>query len=314
MLVILTKTPEVSLNGIKDRLKSFIKFFIGKKRGPAAVTESLLRGLRELNYIYKYNVNAAEIEKDDTIYINESVATLKWAINAKKQGKIKRLITGPNITVAPDDQGGIMLDQNIDLILFPSQWTKNFWLLTNPELAEKIKIWPAGVVLPSKTDEEKKYFIVYQKNASDSLLKSIVENLIGQNIQFKMINYGNYKQEDYFKLLNGSRGMIYLSESESQGLALQEAWAHNVPTLVWNRGYVEQKQRRFEGKKISAPYLTEQAGMFFVGQADFNDTLEQFISKLVNFVPREYIMNNLTDKICAENFLKLINYENNPQN
>lgn len=311
MLVILTKTPEFSLNGLKDRLKSFVKFLIRKKRGPSAVTESLIRGLKELGVNYKYNVGAGEIGQNDTIYINESAETLKWAINTKKQGKISRLITGPNITVSPEDQNGVMLDKNIDLILFPSEWTKKFWLLTNPELVDKIKIWPAGVTLPEVLDEEKKDFIVYQKNAPDSLLENIVKYLAEQNIKFRVVNYGKYKKDDYFRLLSACRGMIYLSESESQGLALQEAWARNVPTLVWNRGYVEQKQRRFEDEKISAPYLTGQTGIFFSGQSDFKEKFTQFTGQLVNFKPREYIMNNLSDKICAGNFLKLINYENN---
>lgn len=314
MLVILTKTPVFNLSEIKSNFKLFLKLLIGQERGPAAVTKSLLRGLEGFNFEYKYNVKRDEIGKDDIVYVNENAETLKWAIAAKKRGEIKRLITGPNITVFPEDNKGIMLDNNIDLILFPSQWTKDFWLLTNPELADKIKIWPAGVALPAKSDKKNKNFIIYQKNAPDSLLKNIIKQLNDQNMDYKVINYGNYKKDDYFKILETSCGMIYLSKSESQGLALQEAWAHNVPTLVWNRGYVECKQHRFENEKISAPYLSEEAGMFFYGQSDFNEKFFQFQNKLVNFKPREYVINNLSDKICAENFLKIVQpvkYENN---
>lgn len=309
MLIILTKTSTFNLNEIKNNLKLFLKFLIGQNRGPAAVTASLLRGLKELNFNYKYNVKDNEIKKDDTIYINENAETLAWAIEAKKQGKINRVITGPNITILPDDKEGIMLDKNIDLILFPSQWTKDFWTATNPELADKIKIWPAGVGDVS-VDERKEYrnlCLIYQKNADGELLNSIVRFLKENNENYKIIKYGQYKQKRFFKLLNKSKIMIVLSKSESQGLALAEAWIRDVPTLVWNRGFWECGGWKWFDDKITAPHLSVESGLFFKNFDDFKEKWMVCKKENFKFMARSYALKNFTNKISAENFLKIIN-------
>ena len=48
---------------------------------------------------------------------------------------------------------------------------------------------------------------------------------------------------------------VFLSSSESQGIALAEAWSMNVPTFVWNPKPKELNGRYFPSVD-SAPYLT----------------------------------------------------------
>ena len=100
--------------------------------------------------------------------------------------------------------------------------------------------------------------------------------------------------------------MIYLSESESQGLALQEAWIRNVPTLVWDGGYWQCGKYKWQGSS-SAPYLTKDCGMFFKGKEDFINKFETFLKNLPNFQPREYSLENFTDETATKNYLKIIN-------
>ncbi len=305
-LIILTKSPIFSFKDLIRQIKYFVKYVLGQKRGPDIVTSSLLNGLKELNYKYKYNINQKKIFIEDTIYVNDSVEALRWAIEAKKEGKIKKLIVGPIISVLPHDHNSIMLNKEIDLILFPSEWTKNHWLSTEKSLENKIQIWPVGVTLPVLSKDDRDTVLVYYKKVPGNLFEFIKNFLNRSNIKFHIINYGLYRQKRYFSLLRKAKVMIYLSESESQGLAMFEAWSYNVPTLVWNRGYWQYGNNRWEDDKISSPYLVEDCGLFFKNQNDFPEVFNCFINKLPSFSPRNYIANNYTNKKIAQNFLGII--------
>jgi hypothetical protein len=54
--------------------------------------------------------------------------------------------------------------------------------------------------------------------------------------------------------------MIYFSSTESQGIAMQEAWSYDVPTLVYSQPYYFIKNKRFNAS--SSPYLTKYCGFF----------------------------------------------------
>ena len=128
------------------------------------------------------------------------------------------------------------------------------------------------------------------------------------HIAYDIIIYGSFDQQDYQKKINNSIALIYLQESETQWLALQEAWIKDVPTLVWNRWYREYQWNRWYDDHISAPYLTHQAGLFFESEIDFEKNLQILLKKIdsQSFSPRAYCLEHLTDKICSENYLDII--------
>lgn len=306
-LIILTKSPKFNLFS-KENIKNIGRIILKKTRGPQAVIGSLLSGLNDLDYEYKFNPKIKNIGTNDTIYVTSSIEALKLAINLKRTKKIKKLIAGPTLVVTPDDYGGIIKDKNIDVYLVPSEWTKNFYTsFGSVNFTQKIKIWAAGVDLPAKLTTKKILCLVYKKNIGNSMFKMVVKELEKKNIETKIIYYGKYKKEDYFDLLEKSIFMIYLQESESQGIALLEAWARNVPTLVYNNGsYTFKKINKTVYGNVSAPYLTDECGLFFK-ENNFNERLNCFINNLNNFQPRAYIEKNFTNKICAQNFLNIIN-------
>ena len=93
-------------------------------------------------------------------------------------------------------------------------------------------------------------------------------------------------------MLANSKFMVYLTESESQGIALHEAWMAGVPTLVWNRGFYFYKGYRWQDEKIPAPYLTPECGSFFKDEIDFENRLGVFLKDYQNFAPRPYSLLN----------------------
>jgi hypothetical protein len=310
-LAILTKSPAKSFTSIVVDFKTMLKFVFGRKRGPDMVNESLRKGLNELGVDWLYNPSITKIKKEDTVFVNTSVEALRWAIDAKENGYIKHLVVGPNIVMYPSGHEGIMMNIEIDRILFPAQWTKDYWVSLEPGLKEKIYIWPAGVGVSNAGVKKGKRVLVYFKKAPKTVLDRVETFLKQGGISYDVIRYGQYEQASYFSLLDSSKLAIFLSESESQGLALFEAWAHNVPTLVWNRGYWSFGDRRWEDKEIAAPYLTDRCGMFFHEEEDFGSMYTSMVERLSEFDPQQYVREHFTHKKIAENFMQLISFDKN---
>jgi hypothetical protein len=306
-IVLLTISPaDSAARRFWRRFKNFVRnhfFFYG---GPQSVLDSLTRGFKSLKVDYKLNPKTGGIPEGSVVGVLSNVDALKWAIQAKKAGQIKKIVAGPNLMILPTDGGRILFDKNIDAILLPSEWVKNFWLSLAPELGAKIRIWPAGVEIPPVSDKPKIGCLIYKKRVDEKLFLAIIKRLKDRNIGYKILNYGRYKREDYFELLDKSEFMIYFSESESQGLALIEAWMRDVPILARNRGFWEWKNYRWEAENISAPYLTNDCGIFFKDEEDFSGRLSFFLEKLKSgqFQPRQYALKNFSDEIAAKNYLK----------
>lgn len=309
-LIILTKPVQgykiFSFKRFLDTAKRYARCWFGKYRGPQAVTSSLLSGLTELNISFKLNPKINEINSNDVIYVNESAEALRCAIDLKKQGKINKIVAGPVISILPELEDGIMLDTNIDLFFVPSDWTKDFWLSRVPQLVGKIVVWAAGVEVDTGHNKNKDTVLIYYKNGPKYLLDYIINYLQLKKIKHNIVYYGQYNKAEYYTKLDNSMCMIYLSESESQGLALCEAWMHDIPTLVWNRGFWKYCGYQWFNDKISAPYLTDESGMFFSDVKTFDDKWREFKAKINSYCPRDYALKNFTNKLSAKKFVDLI--------
>lgn len=296
MLTLLTKLPQSLIDYIKETIRP--------ARGPQMVAASLQKGLDELNFSYILNPKYLT----DTVAVLQNPKALRYAIEQKKLGKIKKLLAGPNIAVTPKDFKNLSENKLIDKILVPSQWVKDFWLSQSPVLQNKIFLWPAGVDDPGEPIplKQRDTILIYQKNESIDMFNQLVENLKLKSYKVEVITYGKYKQADYFTKLSKAKLAIFLTQSESQGIAQQEAWMRDVPTLVWNTGLWQYNGYSWQDEKISSPYLTNACGKFFSSIEEFEIKLEQMLNNLESFSPREYALENFTHKIAAQNFLEIL--------
>lgn len=264
------------------------------KRGPDAVRESLLRGLNELNIPYLYNPD----DINGVTLVLSGVEALKDAIEAKRAGRVTKLIVGPNVTIHPDDHDGLLRNPHIDKVLVPSKWAADFWIHEAPELNHKIIVWPAGVA-KAPASRRNGPPIIYDKIGDKELLAEIKKIVPKGTIVFE---YGSFSKSRYLKALAMAPYLIYLSESESQGLALQESWAHDVPTLVNNSHGWRRGEFSWQSEKINAPYLTEESGMVF----NAVDELPSLIEKTSVLHPKIYCDRELSDAVTTKKLLSLI--------
>lgn len=291
---------------LAGKAKNFLKGVFGvETRGPKGVFDSLARGLKVLGEPFRANQRI--VSPVGSVVVLSGHKTLAWAIKQKKRGLVGKIIAGPNIVVTPFDHRGIIQDPAVDVIILPSAWVGNWWSSLVPALKKRIRIWPAGVRDIYEPKKERQKILVFQKNGNPEVLAAVKDFLYGHNLPFEVIAYGQFSQSGYYQQLTESKALIYLSESESQGLSLAEAWMADVPTLVWNRGYMKYKQYSWSDAQISAPYLAPQAGMFFTGTEDLPEVFRKFSQTLNSFTPRQYALDNFSDKVCAKKFLEIVN-------
>ncbi|MDD5318600.1 MAG: hypothetical protein PHF79_02145 [Candidatus Pacebacteria bacterium] len=263
----------------------------------------------ELEVPFLINPQKNKITED--VHVLLGCKTLKEAIKLKRAGKIKKLIAGPSICLSPEECGGIFYSKEIDKIVFPSSWPKDYFVSIDPYFKDKIEIWPSGVKIPKteglKTKTERKIdFLIFNKLKDPLVTGRIINSISKKTKHYKIIDYGDFNQEEYVDLLKDTKTLVYVGKSESQGLALQEAWAYNVPTLVYNFGYWKYGGYYWKSSDINAPYLSEKSGLLFKTNSELEHIIEGIDSEKINFLPHLYCSENLSDRKSAEIFLKII--------
>lgn len=296
MISIYTRTNNILK---KEFWKYSIKKILGKYSGPDAVLDSLALGLTELHIPFEINPLKP---KYDNIHVLSGIQALRDRIKNKLD--TQTLIAGPTLVVTPNDEDKIISNKKIDIILTPSDWVKDFYESISPEIKDKTFSWPAGVTIPNETTTSKEILIL-KKNIDPEIFTKVKEILTSKKISFKTLEYGTFKKSEYLELLKNTSYLIYLQKSESQGIALQEAWSYNVPTLVYQNTEFKHESCSWKDEKIAAPYLSEDAGLFFT-----LETFDGIISTLesLHFKPKEYCRENLSNQKCAEKLLNIIQH------
>lgn len=283
----------------------FFSFFSQKTiGGHYAVTRSILRGLTVNNIDYIYNPNTTISE---TSLVLSGIDTLEFAIHQKRRGKIKFLLAGPNISVLPSFDNNILAAKEIDVCLVPSRWVKEAYEKDCPELIGRIKIWAAGIDetywSPEESHTTRNRALIYlkSKNAPIEDVKKLLDTM---HIPYTILRYGSYTKQQYKEILSLSKFAIFLSKSESQGIALAEAWAMDVPTFSWNPGEFIYKMHIFKNVS-SAPYTTSENGTLWKNIDELYSILNLFL-KENTYTPRKWVLENMTDYLCSKHFLSLI--------
>jgi hypothetical protein len=162
--------------------------------------------------------------------------------------------------------------------------------------------------------KDKDKVLIYYKHRSPIELNILKEFLAIQAIKnYKIFDYNKkYEENDYLSYLKQCKYGIILDAHESQGFAIEEALACDVPLLVWNAQTMNQELNSQYAPIpcTSIPYWDERCGEYFHHQSELPSTFKIFQDKLHSSVqhykPREYILENLSIKKCSEDFINII--------
>ena len=271
--------------------------------GPKKVLINTLKGLNYLGIKYVFNRPINEY-KYNWIHDDQKAIIEAGFVN-------KAVLIGPNTAVLPKDLPLLRkkLPKN-SIYLHPSQWTKDSWnLLGYKETI--LELWPAGIDLnkfPKITRNDKIKVLLYFKQRDLSLLnnaKLILEKL---NLEYVVIHYGYYKEEEYLKALNECRFGIWIGCSESQGIGLQEALATNLPLIVLDAislfDYIPTNSKKYAGygfqkslktiRTTTAPYFDQRCGIKIEEIADLKKSILYISNNIDQYNPREYIEETLS--------------------
>ena len=224
-------------------------------------------------------------------------------------------VLGPGLLDHPGLAPALMEDPRFRSYLVPSEWTRTLFAKV---YGSRCALWSAGIDLgewPDYAAEPKDLdFLVYDKIRWDregratSLVRPLLARLEERGLTVKFLRYGTYSLREYRELLRRTRGMIFLSEHETQGIAYQEAMACNVPILAWVNGYwVDPQRSQFEVGPIAAtsvPLFSDQCGETFAGADDFGAALDRFLARRGSYRPRRYVAENLSLEISGQKYLE----------
>lgn len=207
-------------------------------------------------------------------------------------------------------------------ILVPGEWMRQMWIEHYP--LEKVEVWPVGIDTESwrplgDGDGQRQFdFLIYDKimwqheSREPELLQPIRETLKAGGLNAAEIRYGSYHEEQYRHLLQTVRGMIFLCEHETQGIAYQQALASGVPILAWDRGWFWEDPEFYphtvKYRPVSSvPYWDDRCGVRFRGIEELESSLDLFLEGLRSnrFRPREFILEKLTLEICAQRYVDI---------
>ena len=263
----------------------------------------------DINLVMKqdYNILIANKEYIDPYIINENI----------------KIIYGPQHWVFPDGSLIGQLDNKLlDRCVYNSlsKWNNNVFIEMVGSLIVPIVQFPFSLetdTFKPFVSENKNYdCIVYIKRRNNYIVNKTTEFLNDKKLKYKTFTYGYYNETDYINALHDCKFMISLDAHESQGFAIEEAMSCNVPLLVLDATSMHDETgdggRSFtysylQNKKLyatSIPYWSDDCGIKITDINKMNESIDEMLLNYKKYNPREYILENLSDKICMKRILE----------
>jgi len=272
-----------------------------------AVTRSVIDGLRKINV--PYNVNPSSVAAlGDVVWVLTNEQALLQCIALKNNKIIKILLAGPNFVILPHESNRLLTHPSIDGLLLPSSAIKQVYIDDEPCLAQHTYICPAGVDTAfwhaEKKNIESRTVLIYWKTESEEFYQRVVALVKEKGWNPCLVRYGEYTHDSYKQQLSESRFAIFMSTSESQGIALSECWSMGVPTLVWNPWCCI-----YQGKHLalpSCPCLNPLAGQEWYSFEELELLLKDIERRLQWYNPRAWVLDTLSDEAAAYQLLNVI--------
>jgi len=272
---------------------------------------------KNLNAFIKYNIHITTVYNTnfDTIDLTKYniVYSPSQPIDVSKYPGVKFMF-GPHLSIFPEQTQMKMIEGKHTVYIQPSEWAQQAWQKNQYSNNINIRVLPFGVdtnqfneIIPIS---QRKNVFIYFKRRIPSELSTVYNFLVNRGFNPVIFNYvKQYSEADYVNCLHNSKFGFWLDAHESQGFALQEALACNVPLLVWN--VFSMNQSYGSGcPNIAAstiPYWSDNCGEKFTDVSELNAKFDKLLQNLDTYKPREFILENLSIEKCSAKFIDLVN-------
>lgn len=181
---------------------------------------------------------------------------------------------------------------------------------------ENVFVCPSGVISEKNLNKNKiqtkrnDKCLIYFKKRQVSDLKMVIDFLKSKNIEYELFEYGKYKNNYLKKLAKKSKFGIYMAGSETQGFAVQELMACNLPLYVWDdlNANAENISKYYGGGSFSGTTVTlwsSQNGEVVHSFGEFESNFEEFYRNLDNYKPTAIVSDYLTFESFRKNLLSI---------
>jgi glycosyltransferase involved in cell wall biosynthesis len=285
----------------------------GRPGGQMRVFLNLVAGLDRLGVEYRVNdYRHASRHPDELCCVLGKRDTLD------RRAWKNPLMVGPAVHSHPIDDPELLNRVDVRRILVPGEWMRR---MCEPYWGERVHAWPVGIdtdLWAPRTESARRDldFLVYDKlrwnrdQEVPRLLLPVESELRTRGLRFQTVRYGQYDPREYQDLLARCRGMVFLCEHETQGIAYQEALASGVPILAWDHAGAWTDPEYFPSRVqfspvSSVPYWDTRCGVTYQRPEQFPAKLDEFLGALSagTFDPRAYILENLTLEQAARAFV-----------
>ena len=217
------------------------------------------------------------------------------------------IIYGPSFLFPIFNARGFPLNNSVYFNLL-SNWNKILCEEINPHmncLALPFAVDVEKFIPKEKTGKPVIYFKHVDKNILDNVIRCLGDD-------FLIFDYHQGYEEDSFNdAISKAPYCIWVGRHESQGFAFQETLSTNTPIFVIDvkslrDEIIPNQHTAWENflpghplKATAASYFNEDCGMISYldkWEKDFN----LFLDKIDSYTPREFIINNLSPKSCAD--------------
>lgn len=280
--------------------------------GHYALVRSVVEGLGEIRADFNFNPQSMS-DVGRAVYAPENAA-LAQAAALKRRGRVDYLVAGPVNALFPDESDGVLLMPEIDRLIVACEWVKDLYR-DAPQLVEKSVACPCGVDVafwtPTNDTDRARTAAIYWKSGDEAFCEQVEAIVRGCGLEPRRLRsahgeHAHFTPEEFRALLDQAAVCVFLSSFETQGIALAEAWSMNVPTLAWDpQGEARWRERSFRSGS-SAPYLTATTGRTWKTIDELAPLLRDVLSDRDSFQPRQWVLEHMTDAICAADLYRII--------
>ena len=204
---------------------------------------------------------------------------------------------------------------NLKIVVASSSAKEDLEQITGLSVSNQVSILPVGVYSESEIfyfQNQRKLIdnyqfdcLIYFKNRELKSLNEIISFLKNKNIRYKVLKYGDYKNKQLVKYALKSKFGLILGSTESQGIAINELMATNLPLFVIDKNINNYENIKLHGTTV--PYWSSECGEKILDLNDFKMNFQRFLK---NYESNTYKPNNLiNEKLSFEKFIENIQLE-----
>jgi hypothetical protein len=200
----------------------------------------------------------------------------------------------------------------------PSKWVIDYMREFDVCKDNYMLTWAVGVDTERFNDTDRQYkafeydCFVYYKNVTQqtpiSKLATLEKELKARGLKYKVLSYGSYSEEELAECTKKCRFGIFLTGTESQGLAIMEVMSSNVPVYVFDEKTFLYNGYTFSNNNVSSsPYFDEKCGVRSTDES-FNTFDNEFMKNIDKYNPRDFIVNNHSLKHGAQRYMDILTH------